>query len=182
MKVISIVLISAFAVFSQVSPAYNVKTFSFSIQSFSNDSLKATPWFPAGDGEGVDFVVKSAAKDSSVFTVAYQRGYWDGGAIIAKRPSAIMDTFNTLVAGNFNAAGTAVYNAFGDTDVVQAIDSSQVSGFVVMAKHFYPFRSPYARLVLKGLTGNKKTAYGLFVTVSQPKYMRVDVGTGKQPE
>jgi hypothetical protein len=181
MKFVSLVLLMISMTLAQ--SAYNLKTYSYFIPTFSNDSLKTTAWFPAGDCEGVDIVIKSTVKDSSVFQIGYQRGYWDGGAIIAKRPFAVIDTFNTLTAGNFQAAGSSVSNTgVGDTDLVQAIDSAQVSGYCVMARHFYAYRSPYARIVIKGLTGNKKSAYNLFVIVSQPKYVRVDVGSGKQPD
>lgn len=175
-------LLLVFVAWSQVSAqsAYNVKTFQFPISTFKADSLENTGAFPAGDCEGVDVIIKSVAKDSSVFEVGYQRGYWDGGQIIWKRPYMVVDTFNTLTAGNFIAAGTSIMG-IQDTDLVQAIDSSQVPGYVVMARHIYPYRSPYARIVLKGLTGNKKSFYNVFVTVSQPKYYRVDVGTSKQP-
>jgi hypothetical protein len=178
MKEILLVL----AVFGIVTAqsAYNVKTFQFPVATFKEDSLKSTAAFPVGDCEGLDLIIKSVAKDSSVFEIGYQRGYWDGGQIIWKRPYMVVDTFNTLTAGNFIAAGTSIVG-INDTDKVQALDSSQVSGYVVMAKHIFPYRSPYGRFVLKGLTGNKKSFYNVFITVSQPKYYRVDVGTSKQP-
>jgi hypothetical protein len=176
------IILIAFAVsFVVAQSAYNFKTYQYPVLTFNNDSLKNTGAFPAGDCEGIDVIIKSAAKDSSVFEIGYQRGYWDGGQIIWKRPYMVVDTFNTLTAGNFIASGTSIVGV-NDTDKVQALDSSQVPGYVVMAKHVYPYRSPYARIVVKGLTGNKKSTYGLFITVSQPKYYRVDVGTGKQPE
>jgi hypothetical protein len=179
MKILFCVLAVATLIFGQ--SAYNLKLWNFTVGSFAADSLKTSAAFPAGDGEGIDIIVKSPNKDSSVFLVGYQRGYWDGGQIIWKRPYTVIDTFNTLTAGNFKAAGALAYSAAGDTDVVQSIDSAQVSGFVIMERHFNAYRSPYARIVLKGLTGNKKTNYSTFITVSQPKYYRVDVGEGRQP-
>jgi hypothetical protein len=161
--------------------AYNTKIYQFSIATFKTDSSKVTGWFPAGDGEGIDVIIKSAAKDSSVFQVGYQRGYWDGGAIIPKRPFMVIDTFNTLTGANFQAIGTSIA-AINDTDLVQAIDTNSqagTTGFVYMVRHVFPYRSPHARITLKGLTGNKNTFFNVFVTVSQPKYFNVDVGTGK---
>jgi hypothetical protein len=93
----------------------------------------------------------------------------------------VVDTFNTLTAGNFQAIGTSIVG-INDTDLVQAIDTNSQSGttgFVYMAKHITPYRSPYARITLKGLTGNKNTAFNVFITVSQPKYYNVDIGTGR---
>jgi hypothetical protein len=160
---------------------YNTKTYEFAITGFSNDSLKITPAFPVGDYEGISVAVQSTAKDSSLFALVYQRGYNVGGGILYDRPGSLIDTFNTSVSGNFNAAATWV-NSVGDSDVVAAIDSTQLSGYVTMLRVFTPYRSPLARLYIKGLTGNKKAAYNVFITVTLTRYIRVDTGTGRQPE
>lgn len=172
MRTILLILACVGLVFAQ--SAYNVKTYTYSIPAFSNDSLKVTNWFPAGDAEGVDVVIKSAEKANAVFEVGYQRGYWDGGAVVPKRPYAVIDTFDVSTAGNFQVLGSSISNAANDTDKVKAIDTLSMGGYAIMARHFNAYRSPYARIVVKGLTGNKATAYALFVIVSQPKYFRVN--------
>lgn len=181
MKMRTILCILAIVGLVAAQTAYNVKLNNFAINGFRSDSLKTTGWFAAGDAEGADIIIKAPTQDSSKFVVGYQRGYWDGGQIIWKRPFLVVDTFSTLTAGNFQAAGSMIESP-NDTDLVAAIDSAQVSGWTIMTKRVNAFRSPYARIVVKGLTGNKNTAYNVFVTVSQPKYYRVDVGSGKQPE
>lgn len=181
MKMRTILCILAIVGLVTAQTAYNVKLNNFAINGFRSDSLKTSSWFAAGDAEGADIIIKAPTQDSSKFVVGYQRGYWDGGQIVWKRPTMVIDTFNTLVAGNFQAAGSFLETP-NDSDLVAAIDSAQISGTTLMAKRISTFRSPYARIVLKGLTGNKNTAYSVFVTVSQPKYVRVDVGSGKQPE
>ena len=172
MKVLFLIL--AVVGLSLGQSAYNVRIYQYAVGTFAADSLKATSWFPAGDAEGVDIVVKSSIKDSAVFQLGYQRGYWDGGQVISKRPFAVIDTFNTLTAGNFIAAGTSVSNFANDTDVAQALDTAVVGGYATMARHFWAYRSPYARITLKGLTGNKHSTYNIFVTVNQPKAINVD--------
>ena len=182
MKAAMFILFAVALIFGQTSTAYNVKITNMAINTFAADSAKVTSWVPIGDGEGVDVVIKSTALDSSVFQVGYQRGYWDGGRIVPKRPFWAVDTFNTLTAGNYQVLGSSVASV-NDTDKQQAIDTVGQGGMVVMARHIPAyFRSPYARVVCKGLTGNKNTNYSLFITVSQPKYVRVDVGSGRQPE
>lgn len=157
--------------------ATNLKIKEFTISNFSNDSLKSTAWFPVGDAEGLSVLIKSPVKDSSNFAVIYQRGYPDGsGGIIAKRPGMLVDTFNTLTAGNFQNAGGWINSLGSDSDLVQAIDSLQVNGYVCMLKNVYAYRSPYGRFFIKGLTSNKKSMYSVYITAIQPKYTNVNTG------
>jgi hypothetical protein len=175
-------LLIVLAVSISFAQPYNVKVTNYAFSGFKADSLKQTPYFNVGDYEGIDFVIRSTAKDSSVFAVCYQRGYPDGdGNIIPDRPASLIDTMNTLTSGNFQTLGSWI-NSAGDSDLVAAIDTVQLANYVTMVKTWTPKRSPYGRLFIKGLTGNKKANYNVFVTVVQTKYIRTDVGTGKQPE
>jgi hypothetical protein len=160
----------------------NTKITGYMINKMGTDSLKVTPGFKLGDYEGLSFVIKSPVRDSSLFIVCFQRGYMDNdGNIVWKRPSMLVDTFNTLVAGNFQAVGSYV-NAVSDTDLVGALDSLQYAGSVIMARNVTPYRAPYGRFTFKGITGNRVALYNFSISVNQTKYYRVDVGTSRQPE
>lgn len=178
-KFLIVIMSACFLLFAQ---PYNVKVTNYMWSDFGFDSLKQTPTFYTGDYEGLSFVIRSTAKDSSHFAICYQRGYSDGNGNIAwDRPASLIDTINTLVSGNFQTAGSWV-NSIGDSDLVAGIDSVQLSGYVTMVKTWSPFRSPYGRVFIKGLGNNKKSNYTVLVTVNQTKYIRTDVGTAKQPE
>jgi len=177
---LSIILFCILAVTAQ-SQTYNVKTQSVSISNFAADSLRVSPSFTVSDFENIEVVVASPHADSSVFYYAWQRGYTDGsGRTVWRRPSMQIDTFNTLVGSNFYASGSSFVGS--DSDVVHSLDTIGMLGSVMQTTHIVPIWSPIARIWAKGLTGNDKTNYSLWFTINQRKYVRVDVGTGRQPE
>jgi hypothetical protein len=168
---------------AQTNPAYNYRVYPLSITGFSYDSLKTTTQFPTGNYEGLTVIVKVPTTiDSAKFVLCYQRGYidYDGSTILWKRPSMVVDTF-FITAGNYNAAGTMIDAGGADTNKAQAIDSVQQSGYTFMIRDITPYRSPYGRFFIKGLTGNKHTQYTVSVVAVLTRYLRVDVGTSKQP-
>ena len=63
-----IICILVFAALCFADSAYNFKLNTFTVTGLSGTTSKTTASFPAGDCEGVDIIIKSAAKDSSVFT------------------------------------------------------------------------------------------------------------------
>lgn len=180
MKFIILVMIVVLSTFAQT--AYNSKVHNLAISGFASDTLRYTDKFAAGDYEGVDVVVMSTSQDSAKFLVGYQRGYPVWGSTVWENPTVVFDTFDVAIAANYRTQDSLFYAASGDTDLVALVDSTQLSGYTIMVRHLYPFRSPFARIVVKGLTGNSDEAYDLFFAVSQPKYVRVDVGPGKQPQ
>jgi hypothetical protein len=161
---------------------YNVSVLHSTITGFAYDSLKASDVFYVGDYQGVSILIKTSIQDSAKFYYCYQRGYWDGNAIVWKRPSVLIDTFNTLTSGNFQTTGSYVQTGRADTDLVQAIDTIGLGGKTQQITYFCPIRSPYMRIWCKGLTGNKHSAYTIYVNASMTKYNRVDVGTIKQAD
>lgn len=169
----SIMVLLSLVIFIAAQP-FNLKTKVLTITEFSNDSLRTSEWFYPGDYEGLSVVIKSPAVDSSVFAACYQRGYPDGsGNIRPKRPATLIDTFNTLVSGNFSTIGSW-NNFYGDSSLAKAIDTIAGSGSVYMCKELQVYRSPFARVFLKGLTGNKKTNYSVVVVLSYIKYLRTE--------
>lgn len=182
MKSILLIIAMCAVLFAQSPTAYNQKEYNLSITSFGSDSLKRSRWFPVGDYAGFSLVVLSPQKDSSKFLIGYERGYPYNGLIIPDYPWAVMDSFTTFTAGNFKTAASLIDNAGADTILASALDSVSYAGYVFNIIPFIPYRSPYARIVLKGITGNSVELYTVYISASLTKYDRVDIGTTKQPE
>ena len=180
MRAIFLLALLAVTTFGQV--AYNQREYNVSISNFSSDTILYSNKFPVGDYEGVAAIVLTAEDDSSKFVFGYQRGYNYNGRIVWDRPAVIIDTFDITTAGNIKTFDSLTYNAHLDTNVTQALDTTQYAGYNMMIAPFTPYRSPFARFFVKGLTGNSTAAYTVYITASLTKYQRVDVGTTKQPE
>lgn len=162
--------------------AYNSKTHYLPIHGFTGDEMRVTDSFCVGDYEGLDVVILSTSDDSSKFIVGYQRGYPAMGSVAWETPTSIFDTVDIFTAENVKNQDSLVYTAVGDTDIVKALDATQLTGYVMMIRHIYPYRSPYGRFVVKGLTGNSVEPFSVIFNVVQPRYYRVNIGTSNQPD
>lgn len=162
--------------------AYNDREYNFAISGFVGDTLRKTNKFPAGDCEGVSVTVRFPYDiDSAAFVLGYQRGKTIDG-VVRYEPWSALCTLNTASTSYLPADSCMNPNDNGDTNMVY-IDSVSLSpNYQVLSYTWIPWRSQYARFVVKGLAGNKHTAYNVFFTIHQPRYIRVDTGTGKQPE
>ncbi len=167
---------------AQADVAYNYKHKFCSINNFTSDTIRWTDLFIVGDYEGVDVVIRANSIDSVKFIVGYQRGYPSSGTIVWERPWVSFDTVDITTEANIKTQDSMFYSASGDTDIVLAVDTSQVSDYTIMIRHIDAFRSPYARFVIKGLSGNSVEPYNVLFDIILPKYYRVDVGTTNQPE
>lgn len=178
----SIVIIMLLVISAIAQTAYNSKVHNLAISNFASDTLRYTDKFAAGDYEGVTVVIMSNSQDSAKFIVGYQRGYSVWNSVLWERPWVAFDTFDVSVDASYMTQDSLFYAASGDTDLVARIDSLQFSGYSIMIRQILPYRSPFARIVVKGLTGNSVEPYNLYFAICQPRYSRVDVGPGKQPE
>lgn len=152
------------------------------ITNFGSDSIKNSVWFPAGDFEGFSLFVMTGQKDSSQFTIGYERGYKFNGTIYPDYPPSLIDTFNTFVAANFvDSSDLPIDNNLLDTNMVGALDSISYSGYVFGIMPYTPYKSEYARIVLHGLTSNSVELYTVYLEAMMTKYSRVDIGISKQP-
>jgi hypothetical protein len=114
--------------------------------------------------------------------------YWQRGYIVTnasglpdttwKRPGLRGDTIS--LSGSFLAAGSTMYP---DSDVIGSLDSTFVTGYICSVRNLSPCWSPIARVVVKGLTGNKVLkGLALTVTVTRRKFLVVNFGTARMPE
>jgi hypothetical protein len=172
-KILLALVLGFGCVFAQQPKQNSVSTKHLMVTLMAYDSLRSTQWFSVSDLENIATVVSTLTKDSANFYYCWQRGYRDeNDTIIWKRPSFVIDTFNTLTAGNFQSIGAII--SAPDSDLVKALDSLQNgSNTVSQVEQFSPKWSPVARLWFKGLTGNKHTLYNIFVTVNQRGYVPV---------
>lgn len=178
-KSIFLTLITAAMVFGQ-NVSNNVE-YSRAISNFSGDTTRYTDKFNVGDNEGIRVIIRCPVVDSGLFIVKYQRGYLvdggesnTGGWVLWDNPPCFIDTFNTSVAGNFNSIAGMVDNGGNDSDLVQAIDSTQINGYAIMIKEISTWKSPYGRFIVQGLTGNRVEPYTLIFSVEMNKYNRVE--------
>jgi hypothetical protein len=161
--------------------AYNDREYNFAVSSFKNDSLRFTNRFPAGDAEGVEITVRVPYGTTAKFLIGYQRGSNIDGTVRYKRPWTCFDTFDVSNTAKFVTKASFIVNTASDSDAVGSLDSAQLSPYYTMLRRTLPaFRSQYARFVIQGLAGNSSSAYDVFFTIHQPKYIRSD--GGKQPE
>lgn len=172
-------LIFASVSFSQ-SVSNNIE-YARAITGFTGDTTRYTDKFNVGDNEGLRVIIRCPVVDSGLFVVKYQRGYMvdggetnTGGWVLWDNPPCLLDTFNTTVAGNFFDVTGMVSNGGNDSDMVQALDSVSISGYAVMIKEIPTWKSPYGRIVVTGLTGNRVEPYTLYINVEMNKYYRTE--------
>jgi hypothetical protein len=172
-KLIAALLVPIALVSAQQPRQNSVSAKHLMITQMAYDSLRSSPWFSVSDLENIATVVSTTTKDSANFYYCWQRGYRDeNDTILWKRPSMVIDTFNTLTAGNFTSGGTSI--AAPDSDLAKVLDSTQYSSVSVsQIEQFSPKWSPVARIWFKGLTGNKHTWYNILLTVNQRVYVPV---------
>lgn len=152
--------------------AFNQKEIPIGISSFSGTDTAYSKMFAVGDYEGFSLVVMVPKTATAVFTLSYERNYRFNSAISPDYPCAIIDTFNTTVAGNYKTPGSVVYNSHNDTNVVGAIDSVSYPGYIKMIVPFVPYRSSDARIQVIGLAGNQATAYKVYMWAILTKWIR----------
>jgi hypothetical protein len=168
------------SVFAQASDtnSYNLRVQNLQISGMAADSLKSSAWFRVTDFTYIAAIVRTPV-DSSAYILGYQRGYIGPDMEVrAQRPIMPIDTLNTNTA-TFATSGTFLPTA-SDSDAVKTVDSIGLSPMCSMKRVITPLWSPVARIVCKGVTGNKKTRYNIGVTINQGKYWRSDAG--RQPE
>lgn len=167
---------------------FNTKEYNFAISGFKGDTLRYTGSFAAGDNEGLKVIIRSPVEDSAKFIVGYLRGYQMDVSTTAwtqwDYPWCVLDTFDASTAANFKSIDSMISNSGNDSDVVAALDSTTLVGYTTMTLEIghKVFRSDYGRIVFKGLSGNRVAPYQLLITVKQPRYSRVDIGSRKQPD
>ena len=172
-KIILGILVAFGFVAAQQPNQYSVSSVHFTVTNFAYDSVRMTNWFPVSDLENIAAIISTTTKDSAHFYYCWQRGYRnENDTIVWKRPSMVIDTFNTTSASSFQAPGNII--AAPDSDLAKAIDSTQLGSSVVsQIEQFSPKWSPVARIWFKGLASNKHTLYNILVTINQRKYLPV---------
>lgn len=164
-----LIMILALSVFSQGYKSYNYGDISNSILNFSGTSARYTSTMPTGDYEGIEVLVRVPKSVTAKFVLSYQRGKKVGNFFFWDQP-VMIDTFNTTEAANYKTIDSMVTNTGNDTDVVKAIDSTQLSGYTTMYKQPIVYRSPFGRFRIKGLTGNSGTGYTVLINTTLLKY------------
>lgn len=163
------------------SAQLNSRTLEYDIIDFRADSTWTSPWFSLTDYENTDVTLlindtsssgyasdSIAAKYSIQYGAPY-RDYLGTLTTVHRGPPHFLDSIR---AGSGRWVTNATWLAFGvDSFPETQLDTTTGLGYALNLKYLQPYVNPNARILLTGLTGNKKASFlRVRIVVTQRKW------------